>query len=150
MQAIRTLGAFLGLAAGVATTLLAAGKLTLIDNAIDPATGTIHLKAAFANADERLWPGEFVNVQVVLSVRTGVPTVPAQAVQDGPEGHYAYVIKKDDTVERRAVEVAVVQNGIAVITKGLSPGEKVVVDGQFRLTEGARVRLLSPAPGGAG
>ncbi len=131
-------------------TLLSTGKLTLIDNAIDPATGTIHLKAAFANADERLWPGEFVNVTVVLSVRKGVPTVPAQTVQEGPEGHYAYVIKKDDTVERRAVEVAAIQNGIAVIAKGLSPGEKVVVGGQYRLTEGARVRIEPPRTGAAG
>jgi multidrug efflux system membrane fusion protein len=132
------------------TTLLSTGKLTLIDNAIDPATGTIRLKATFANADERLWPGEFVNAQVVLSVRQGVPTVPAQTVQEGPEGHYAYIIKPDETVERRAVEVAAVQDGIAVISKGLSPGEKVVVDGQYRLTNGARVRLLAPTRGAAG
>ena len=117
-------------------TLLATGKLTLIDNVIDQATGTIRLKATFANEDERLWPGQFVNVRVVLNMRKGVPTVPAQTVQDGPNGHYAYVIKDDDTVERRAVEVAAVQDGIAVITKGLAPGEKVVVDGQYRLTNG--------------
>ena len=132
------------------TTLLATGKLTLIDNAIDQATGTIHLKATFANADERLWPGEFVNVRVVLNVRKGVPTVPAQTVQEGPAGHFAYVIKPDDTVERRDVEIGAVQDGIAVITKGLSPGEKVVVDGQYRLTQGARVRASAPKPGGAG
>jgi multidrug efflux system membrane fusion protein len=131
-------------------TLLAHGKLTLIDNAIDQATGTIRLKATFANADERLWPGEFVNVRVVLSIRKGVPTVPAQTVQDGPTGNYAYVIKPDDTVERRAVEVAAVQDGVAVIGKGLDPGEKVVVEGQYRLTEGARVRLSSPAPKASG
>ena len=126
-------------------TLLSTGKLTLIDNTIDQATGTIRLKATFANADERLWPGEFVNAQVVLSVRKGVPTVPAQTVQEGPQGHYAYVIKQDDTVERRPVEVASVENGIAVIAKGLSPGEKVVVDGQYRLTDGARVRRRGAA-----
>lgn len=126
------------------------GKLTLIDNAIDQATGTIRLKATFANDDERLWPGEFVNVRVILAVRKGVPTVPAQTVQDGPTGHYAYVIKSDDTVERRAVEIAAVQDGIAVVTKGLSPGEKIVVDGQYRLTEGARVRLSAPIKGAAG
>src|SRR5712692_7800217 len=75
-----------------AKTLLAEGKLTLIDNAIDQTTGTIRLKATFANNDERLWPGEFVNARVVLSIRKAVPTVPAQTVQDGPSGHYAYVI----------------------------------------------------------
>ena len=121
-------------------TLLAEGKLTVIDNAIDQTTGTIHLKARFDNQDERLWPGEFVNVRLILSVRKGVATVPSQTVQDGPDGHYAYVIKPDDTVERRAVEVAAIQDGIAVITKGLSPGERVVVDGQYRLTNGARVK----------
>lgn len=131
------------------TTLLSTGKLSLIDNTIDQATGTIHLKATFANADERLWPGEFVNAQVVLSVRKGVPTVPAQTVQEGPEGRYVYVIKNDDTVERRPVDVAAVTNGVAVITKGLSPSEKVVVDGQYRLTDGVRVRLLAPAHGAA-
>ena len=128
-------------------TQLATGQLTLIDNTIDQATGTIHLKATFANADERLWPGEFVNVRVILNMRNGVPTVPAQTVQEGPNGHYAYVIRKDDTVERRPVEVAVVQGGLAVIAKGLSPGEKVVVDGQYRLTEGARVRPSSKSAG---
>jgi membrane fusion protein, multidrug efflux system len=124
------------------TQLLSTGKLTLIDNAIDQSTGTIHLKARFDNADERLWPGEFVNLRVILKVRHAVPTVPAQTVQQGPEGNYAYVIKPDNTVERRSIEVAAVQDGIAVVTKGLSPGERIVVDGQYRLTDGARVKLL--------
>ncbi|MBV8491971.1 MAG: efflux RND transporter periplasmic adaptor subunit, partial [Alphaproteobacteria bacterium] len=131
-------------------TELAQGKLSVIDNAIDQPTGTIRLKATFANNDERLWPGEFVNVRLVLSVRKGAPTVPAQTVQDGPTGSYAYVIKEDNTVERRPVEVAAVQDGLAVIAKGLSPGEKVVVDGQYRLTNGARVKIEATAPGAAG
>ena len=135
---------------GDAKAVLGTGKLTLIDNVIDQTTGTIRLKATFANDDEKLWPGRFVNVKVVLTVRTGVATVPAQTVQDGPAGHYAYVIKEDDTVERRDVEIAAVQDGIAVVTKGLSPGEKVVVEGQYRLTKGARVRVSAPAPGAAG
>ncbi len=130
--------------------LLSLGKLTLIDNMIDQSTGTIHLKAHFDNADERLWPGEFVNLQVVLKMRHQVPTVPAQTVQQGPDGDFAYVIKRDDTVERRGVEVAAVEDGIAVVSKGLSPGERVVVDGQFGLTQGARVKSLSPARPGAG
>jgi multidrug efflux pump subunit AcrA (membrane-fusion protein) len=140
----------LGLTAEELAVLLGEGKLTLIDNVIDQTTGTIRLKATFANDDEKLWPGRFVNAKVVLTVRKGVPTVPAQTVQDGPTGNYAYVIKEDDTVERRDVAVAVVQDGIAVITKGLSPGEKVVVEGQYRLTKGARVRVSAPAPGAAG
>ena len=122
---------------------LAEGKLTLIDNMIDQTTGTIHLKARFENEDERLWPGEFVSLRVILTMRKGVPTVPQQTVQQGPNGSYAYVIKPDDTVERRAVDVASIQDGIAVVTKGLSPGERVVVDGQYRLTEGVHV---TPTP----
>ena len=129
---------------------LAEGKLTLIDNAIDQSTGTIHLKARFDNEDERLWPGEFVNMRVILGMRSAVATVPAQTVQDGPNGQYAYVIKPDDTVERRPVEVASVQDGIAVVTKGLSPGERIVVDGQYRLTNGSRVKPTAPQPGAAG
>ena len=130
---------------------LAEGKLTLIDNMIDQATGTIHLKARFDNDDERLWPGEFVSLRVILTIRRGVSTVPQQTVQQGPNGHYAYVIKPDNTVERRAVEVASIQDGIAVVTKGLAANERVVVDGQFRLTEGARVNpTTAPAPGAAG
>ena len=131
-------------------TPLATGKLTLIDNVIEQATGTIRLKATFDNADERLWPGEFINVRVVLNIRRGVATVPAQTVQDGPNGHYAYVIKDDETVERRAVEVASVHEGVAVIAKGLTGGEKVVVEGQYRLTQGARVRVSAPKPGATG
>jgi membrane fusion protein, multidrug efflux system len=130
-------------------TLLAGGKLTLIDNTIDQATGTIHLKATFANQDERLWPGEFVNVRLVLRVRHDVATVPSQTIQQGPDGDYAYVIGKNDTVERRVVQVAAVQDGLAVVSKGLKPGEQVVVEGQYRLTEGAAVRLRSPAEGSA-
>jgi multidrug efflux system membrane fusion protein len=124
---------------------LAEGKLTLIDNAIDQATGTIHLKARFDNENERLWPGEFVSLRVVLSTRQNVATVPSQTVQDGPDGHYAYVIKPDNTVERRAVEVASIQDGIAVVTKGLAPSERIVVDGQYRLTNGARVNPTAPS-----
>lgn len=124
---------------------LAKGKLTLIDNMIDQATGTIHLKATYANDDERLWPGEFVNVRVVLRIRRGVPTVPSQTVQQGPDGDYAYVIRKDDTVERRNIVVAATEEGLAVVTKGLKSGERVVVDGQYRLTDGVRVRIAPPA-----
>ena len=128
---------------------LAEGKLTLIDNSIDQSTGTVHLKARFDNDDERLWPGQFVSLRVVLSTRREVATVPAQTVQNGPNGYYAYVIKPDDTVERRAVDIASIQDGIAVVTKGLSPGERIVVDGQYRLTEGIRVKPTAPQTGAA-
>jgi membrane fusion protein, multidrug efflux system len=128
------------------TRALARGQLTMIDNSIDAATGTIHLKAQFANEDERLWPGEFVNVRVILSTRRAVPTVPAQAVQDGPDGYIVYVVGPGETVRRKPVEVAAIQDGIAAVTDGLAPGERVVVNGQFRLTDGARV---DAAPAGA-
>ncbi len=129
---------------------LAEGKLTMIDNAVDQATGTIRLKARFDNEAERLWPGAFVSARVVLSVRKDAATVPSQTVQQGPNGYYAYIIKPDDTVERRAVDVASIQDGIAVVTKGLSVGERIVVDGQYRLTNGARVKISAPQTGAAG
>ncbi|HML13830.1 MAG TPA: efflux RND transporter periplasmic adaptor subunit [Xanthobacteraceae bacterium] len=125
---------------------LSTGRLTLIDNAIDQLTGTIRLKAQFDNEDERLWPGEFVNVRVVLDTRRAVPTVPAQAVQDGPDGPIVYVVGPGDTVHRKAIEVASVQDGVAAVTQGLAPGERVVVNGQYRLTEGARVNAAPPGP----
>ncbi|HUN40198.1 MAG TPA: efflux RND transporter periplasmic adaptor subunit [Acetobacteraceae bacterium] len=125
-------------------TELAQGKLSLIDNNINQATGTILLKATFPNQDERLWPGEFVNARVTLRVRQQVATVPSETVQQGPDGDYVYVIAKDDTVTRRPVTVADVQSGLAVVTHGLKPGERVVVGGQYRLTEGARVTLRQP------
>lgn len=128
---------------------LAVGRLTLIDNAIDALTGTIRLKAQFANEDERLWPGEFVNVRVVLDTRRGVPTVPAQAVQDGPDGYIIYVVGPGDRVHRKTIEVAAIQDGIAAVTQGLSPGDRVVVNGQFRLTEGARVNAAPPSAAAA-
>jgi multidrug efflux system membrane fusion protein len=128
--------------AGDNKTILAQGKLTLIDNMVDAATGTIHLKAQFDNQDERLWPGEFVNVTVVLSVRRQVPTIPQQTVLEGADGHFVSVIKPDNTVERRAVEVASVEDGKAVIAKGLEPGERVVVDGQYRLDNGTSISIL--------
>jgi len=123
-------------------TVLGHGKLTFIDNAVDQASGTIALKALFANRQESLWPGKFVTVRLVLRTLHAVPTVPAQTVEEGPHGYFAYVIKRDLTVARRDVSVETIENGIAVISKGLSPGERVVVDGQYRLTNGARVRVV--------
>jgi multidrug efflux system membrane fusion protein len=128
---------------------LAEGRLTLIDNAIDATTATIRMKAQFANADERLWPGQFVNVRVVLGIRRAVATVPAQAVQEGPDGYIVYVVEHDGRARHKRVEVAAMQDGIAAVSEGLVPGERVVVDGQFRLTDGARV-AFPPASGGEG
>jgi len=125
-------------------TALAEGKLTLIDNQVDPATGTIRLKAQFDNADEPLWPGEFVNARLVLSTRENAVTVSADAVMQGPNGPYVYVLGADDTAQRRAVEVAATQDGISVIARGVQSGERVVVEGQYRLTEGAKVKVGAP------
>lgn len=127
-------------------TLLAEGKLSLIDNQIDVATGTIRLKASFANADERLWPGEFVNVRLVLSMRVGVVTVPQRAVMQGASGYYAYVIRPDGTVTRRSVDIVGMQDGIAIVARGIDDKEKVVVDGQYRLSDGARIKSEDAKP----
>lgn len=125
-------------------TLLSRGKLTLIDNQVDTTTGTIHLKATFENADERLWPGEFVSMRLILSTRQDAIVVPAQTVMHGPQGGYIYVIKPDETVVRRPVQVADTQDNLAVVEKGLERGERVVVDGQYRLTDGAKIKASAP------
>jgi multidrug efflux system membrane fusion protein len=120
-------------------TQLAEGTLALIDNQIDPTTGTIPLKATFPNKDHALWPGQFVNARLYLSIRHDGVTVPAATVQRGPQGTYAYVIKPDSTVEMRPISVGQLRDGIALIDSGLNAGERVVVDGQYKLRPGARV-----------
>jgi membrane fusion protein, multidrug efflux system len=127
---------------------LAEGKLTLVDNQIDTATGTLRLKASFDNLDERLWPGEFVNVRLQTSVRKDAVTVPQRAIMQGANGYYGFAVKPDLTVERRDLEVVAQQEGVAVIAKGFAAGEKVVVDGQYRLVNGSHVRVDSPAASG--
>jgi multidrug efflux system membrane fusion protein len=121
-------------------TLLGKGTLSFIDNHVDTSTGTIALKATFANADERLWPGEFINARLILSTRHDAVTVPEGTVMAGPSGDYVYVIRADDTVQRRDVQVASRQDGIAVIAKGLTAGERVVVAGQYRLANNVRIK----------
>ncbi len=131
-------------------TQLAQGELTLIDNQVDPATGTIHLKAQFDNAGEPLWPGQFVNARIVLSTRQNAVTVPEEAVMEGPNGAYVYVIGDNDTVQRRPVEVAATQEGVSVLGRGLQSGERIVMEGQYRLTDGARVKIGAPTQVQAG
>lgn len=131
------------------TFKLAEGELTLVDNQIDTASGTLRLKASFANQDERLWPGEFVNVRLQLSVRKDATTVPRRAIMQGPNGYYGYIVKPDLTVERRDVEMVSQQDGLAVIGKGITPGEKIVLDGQYRLVNGSHVRIDQPTPDSA-
>jgi multidrug efflux system membrane fusion protein len=118
---------------------LSAGELMLIDNQIDQTTSTIRLKARFANADELLWPGEFVHVRIAVDTQKGAVTVPPVALQRGPQGLYAWVIKPDSTAEERPLEATAVDDDIAIVTKGLAADEKVVVNGQYRLQPGARV-----------
>ena len=127
-------------------TVLAKGKVSLIDNQIDAATGTLRLKAQFDNADERLWPGEFVNARLVLGTRAASVTVVQRAVMQGASGYFVYVVKPDSTVSRRTVEVADMQEGVAVIQNGLQAGEKIVVDGQYRLIDGSHVKVDTPKP----
>jgi len=120
-------------------TVIDEGTLALVDNQIDQTAGTIRLKAVFPNLHDVLWPGEFVSARLMLNVLHGVVTVPAPVVQRGPEGTYAYVIKADDTVEMRPIKLTQIRDGLAVVASGLAAGERVVVDGQYKLKPGVRV-----------
>jgi membrane fusion protein, multidrug efflux system len=122
---------------------LAEGKLLLINNQIDQTTSTIQLKAEFPNDDQRLWPGEFVRVQLLITTRKNVVTIPAVALQRGPEGYYVWVVKADETVEQRPIEAFQADEDIVIATKGLNAGETVVLDGQSRLDVGTHVAIRS-------
>lgn len=129
-------------------TLMDSGTLTVIDNQIDTATGTIMLKATFPNRDLQLWPGQFANARLLLTVRKQGIVVPASVVQRGPNGAYAFVIKDDLTVEMRPVTVTRIERDEALIEDGLQAGERVVVDGQYKLQPGSKVKIPEPAPKG--
>ena len=122
------------------------GELTFIDNAVDKTTGTIKLKGTFANRDERLWPGLFVDVILTLTTERNRVVVPSQALQTGQQGQYVYVIKQDDmSVELRLVTPGRTYENWTVIDKGVAPGERVVTDGQLRLVPGAKVEIKPSA-----
>jgi multidrug efflux system membrane fusion protein len=128
------------------TNVLGEGKLAVIDNQIDSTTRQFKLKATFPNNDLRLWPGQFVNARLLLTVQKGCIVVPKVVIQRGPDGDFAFVIKDDQTVEVRPVKVAStlavqVDQGDVIIEDGLRPGERVVVEGQFKLQQGSRVRI---------
>jgi multidrug efflux system membrane fusion protein len=116
------------------------GTLTFVDNAVDTVTGTVKLKATFANAGQRLWPGQFVNVVMTLATQPGAIVVPSQALQTGQQGRYVFVVKPDETVELRDVTVERTAGEKTVIASGLSAGERVVTDGQMRLRPGSRIK----------
>jgi len=125
-------------------TELDTGTLDAVDNQASTASGTIGLKAIFPNPDRRLWPGMFVNVRVVTQVQDNGLTVPLDAVQQGPQGQYVFVVGADHKVAMQPVSVRETLNGDALIDKGLNAGETVVVRGQYRLTPGTVVSLADP------
>ncbi|WP_292701945.1 MULTISPECIES: efflux RND transporter periplasmic adaptor subunit [unclassified Nostoc] len=117
------------------------GELTFVDSGVNTQTGTIQLKGTFANADDRLFPGQFVNVVLKLSEEPNAITVPSQAVQSGQQGQFVYVVKPDKTAEMRTITVGDTVENETVIKQGLKPGEQVVTDGQFNLVAGATVEV---------
>lgn len=120
-------------------TLLDRGSLLTPDNAIDPNTGTIKLKAMFPNPSNKLWPGQFVNARLLVGTQANALTVPSHAIQHGPNGLYVYLVNPDTTVARQPVEVSDDDGSVAVVVKGLADTAVVVTDGQSRLQAGMRV-----------
>jgi multidrug efflux system membrane fusion protein len=130
-------------------TKIATGKLTTIDNQIDPATGTGKLKAVFENLDSSLWPNQFVNVHLLLEVRKNNIVVPAAAIQRGPQGTYVFTVKPDNTAEMRPVSVSLTVGNFAAVDRGLAVGEPVVTDGQDKLQPGSHVEARGGNGSGA-
>jgi membrane fusion protein, multidrug efflux system len=124
----------------------AEGKLTFIDNGVDMQTGTVKLKATFANKDRRLWPGQYVDVVLNLSTRKQAVLVPTKAIQTGQQGQYVYVVTPQSTAESRNVETSGTYQNSTIIAGGVSAGEKVVVDGQLRVAPNAKVLVQSTVP----
>jgi membrane fusion protein, multidrug efflux system len=122
------------------------GTIALVDNQIDQSTGTIRVKATFPNPHNALWPGEFINARVLVRTEHNALTVPSAAIQRGPNGMFAYVVKADSTVEARLLKVGNENNDLTVITDGLKDGEQVVLSNQYRLAPGERVRSVGATP----
>ncbi|HEY1507316.1 MAG TPA: efflux RND transporter periplasmic adaptor subunit [Stellaceae bacterium] len=127
------------------------GKVAFFENTIDQTSGTITVRASFDNTEQRLWPGQFVKVAVLVRTDPNSLVIPPAAVQIGQNGAYVFVVKDDDTTEVRLVTVERTVNNMAVIAKGLKAGEKVVTDGQLRLSDGTHVQVVTDAqkPGDA-
>ena len=126
---------------------LARGELGAVDNQIDDTTGTVKLKAVFQNRQLDLWPGQFVNVRLLVDTRRQALVVPSGAVNQGPNGDFVYVIRPDLTAEVRAVKVGTSEGGFTLIENGVAEGENVVIDGQYLLKSNARVRIKNPQRG---
>ena len=127
--------------------VLSKGTLLLVDNLINQATATIRLKAMFANEDERLWPGDFVNARVLLETRSNVLVVPSSTVQRGPQGLFAWVVTEKNTAQVRKIEVGPTTGNLTIITSGLADGDRVVTDGQYKLQPNSPVVTTStPSP----
>lgn len=120
------------------------GVVTFFDNTVDPATGTIRLKASFENSNKQLWPGQFVNLSITLTVKNNAVVVPSQAIQTGQKGQFVFVVKQDATAEMRPVVAGPVSAGMTVIETGLQSGELVVIDGQMRVVPGGKVEIKQP------
>jgi len=129
---------------------LSTGTLLMIDNAVDQATATIRLKAMFPNADDRLWPGEFVNARLQLETRRNVIAVPSVAVQRGPDGLYAWVVSADNIAVARQIQVGPTTGDSTIISSGLNDGDRVVTDGQYKLQTNAPVTVAAPTAAAAG
>jgi multidrug efflux system membrane fusion protein len=136
-------------AAAPGETETSRGRITFIDNAVDPTTGQIKVKASFGNEDRRLWPGQFVNVTLTLTVEPDAIVVPTAAVQSGQQGTYVFVLKPDKTVELRSIAVEREAAESTIVQNGLTGGEIVVTDGQLRLAAGSKVTVKS-GPGEVG
>jgi multidrug efflux system membrane fusion protein len=130
-------------------TNLGNGVIGLIDNQIDQTTGTMRLKSGFPNKDNLLWPGDYVNAKVQVQVRKNVLTIPGKAVQRGPDGVFAYVIKPDNTVEMRRLELGEESGGVIIVEKGLQEEEQVTTSNQYRLQPGAHIQVMTAAAGAA-
>jgi membrane fusion protein, multidrug efflux system len=127
---------------------LSTGTLLLIDNLIDQATATLRLKAMFANADEKLWPGEFVNARLLIEQRVGALTVPSIAVQRGPQGLLAWVVNDKNQAQTRKIEVGPTTGDYTIIASGLAEGDRVVTDGHYKLQQDIPVTITEPARAG--
>jgi membrane fusion protein, multidrug efflux system len=136
-------------AAGSPAGVLDTGVLAVLDNQVDPTTGTIKLKATFPNSSDRLWPGAFVGVQLQVDTAKNAVVIPSAAVQRGPRGAYIYVINQDNTASRRNVVVRHEDAQGSIITEGVKPGDKVVIDGTSRLSDASKVTIVQPAAAGS-